>query len=136
MQKFLTQYHYISPSKSGNHDVGEAVKRFQKFVHLPETGLVDEETINAMKKPRCGDPDVEEEASRFKRFDAIRSWSKTDFTYYIEYSEEDLSSANQQKAISDGFQKWKDACNVLTFTQTDDYTNPDFKIRLEWTLNS
>lgn len=89
-----------------------------------------------MKKPRCGDPDVEEEASRFKRFDAVRSWSKTDFTYYIEYSEEDLSSANQQKAISDGFQKWKDACNVLTFTQTDDYTNPDFKIRLEWTLNS
>lgn len=89
-----------------------------------------------MKKPRCGDPDVEEEASRFKRYDAVRSWSKTDFTYYIEYSEEDLSSEDQQTAISDGFQKWKSACNVLTFTQTNDPTNPDFKIRLEQTLNS
>ena len=29
--------------------------------------------MKAMKKPRCGDPDVEEEASRFKRYDAVRS---------------------------------------------------------------
>ena len=131
MQKFLTQYHYISPSKSGNHDVGEAVKKFQQFVHLPVTGEVDEDTLRQMKKPRCGDPDVEEEASRFKRYDAVTSWSKTDFTYYIEYSGEDMSEEDQQTVIEDAFQKWKDACSVLTFTQTTDYTNPDFKIRLE-----
>jgi len=129
VQKFLNQYHYISPSKSGNHDVGEAVKRFQKFVHLPETGEVDEETLNAMKKPRCGDPDVEEEASRFKRYDAVRSWSKTDFTYYKEYSGEDLSSADQQRAISDGFQKWKNACNVLTFILLKQMTLPTLTLR-------
>ena len=121
-------YHYISPSKSGNHDVGTAVKKFQRFFHLPETGEVDEETIYQMKKPRCGDPDVEEEASRFKRYDSVTSWSKTDFTYYIQYSDQDLSAADQQSAIADAFQKWINACNVLTFTQTNDYTNPDFKI--------
>jgi len=82
-----------------------------------------------MKKPRCGDPDVEEEASRFKRFDAVRSWSKTDFTYYIQYSDEDLSESDQQSVIAEAFQKWTSACNVLSFTQTNDYTNPDFKIR-------
>ena len=131
LQKYLTEYHYISPSKSGNHDVGKAVKKFQKFFHLPETGKVDEDTMNAMKKPRCGDPDVEEEASRFKRFDAARSWSKTNFTYYVNYSGQDLSESDLQRAISQAFQKWKDACNVLSFTRTNNYGNPDFKIRLE-----
>ena len=132
MQKYLNEFHYISPSNaSGNPDVGEAVKKFQNFFHLPVTGEVDEETLNAMKEPRCGDPDVEEEKSRFKRFDAVRSWSKTTFTYYVKYSCEDLSEADQQRAISEAFQKWRGACNALSFSQTFNPANPDFKIRLE-----
>ena len=119
----------MSPSKSGNHDVGEAVKKFQKFFHLPVTGEVDEETMRQMKKPRCGDPDVDEEGSRFKRYDAVTSWSKTSFTYYIQYSSEDVSATDQQSVIAEAFQKWTSACNVLSFTQTDDYSSPDFKIR-------
>ena len=121
----------MSPSREGNHDVGEAVKKFQKYFHLPETGEVDEDTLNLMKKPRCGDPDVEDEESRFKRYDAVRSWSKTTFTYYIQYSGQDLSEADQQRALDDAFQKWKNACNALSFTRTTDSSNPDFKIRLE-----
>ena len=131
MQAYLAKYHYISPTREGNHDVGEAIKKFQKFFHLPETGEVDEDTLNLMKKPRCGDPDVEDEASRFKRYDAVRSWSKTSFTYYIQYSGQDLTEADQQRAISEAFQKWKNACNALSFTRTTDPSNPDFKIRLE-----
>ena len=77
---------------------------------------MDEDTMRQMKKPRCGDPDVEEEASRFRRYDAVTSWSKTSFTYYVQYSdEEDMSSEDQQSAISEAFQKWEDACSVLTF---------------------
>ena len=115
-QDFLGKFHYLSPSKKGNHDVGEALKKFQKFSHLPETGELDEETMRQMKKPRCGDPDVEEEASRFKRYDAYWPWSKTSFTYYIKYSGQDMSETDQQDAIAEAFQKWKGACNVLSFT--------------------
>ena len=134
MQKYLSDYHYISPSKSGNHDVGEAVKKFQNFFGLPETGEVDEETLNAMKKPRCGDPDIEEEASRFKRYDAVRAWSKTTFKWYIQYSGQDLSESDQQRAVADAFAKWKGACGALSFTQTSDAGNTDFDIRLEETF--
>ena len=109
--------------------MGEAVKKFQEYFGLPVTGEVDEETMNAMKKPRCGDPDVEEEASRFKRYDAVTSWSKTSFTYYIQYSGQDMSESDQQSAIAEAFQKWTSACNALSFTQTTDSSNPDFKIR-------
>ena len=47
-----------------------------------------------------------------------------------------MTDADQQNAIAEAFQKWKNACSVLSFTQTTDYTNPDFKIRLEQTLIS
>ena len=42
LQKYLTEYHYTSPTKSGNHDAGAAVRKFQKLFHLPETEYVDE----------------------------------------------------------------------------------------------
>ena len=95
---------------------------------------MDEETLNAMKKPRCGDPDLEDEESRFKRYDAVRSWSKTSFKWYIQYSGEDLSQSDQQRAVRDAFGKWKGACNALSFTQTNDAGNTDFDIRLEDTF--
>ena len=95
---------------------------------------MDEETLNAMKKPRCGDPDLEDEESRFKRYDAVRSWSKTTFKWYIQYSGEDLSQSDQQRAVRDAFAKWSGACNALSFTQTTDAGNTDFDIRLEETF--
>ena len=90
--------------------------------------------MRQMKKPRCGDPDVEEGASRFKRYDAVRSWSKTSFTYYIQYSGQDMLESEQQSAIAEAFQKWTTACNALSFTQTTDSSNPDFKIRSDFTF--
>ncbi|KAM5142285.1 matrix metalloproteinase-21 [Mantella aurantiaca] len=35
----------------------EALKKFQKLNNLPTTGRLDDATINAMNKPRCGVPD-------------------------------------------------------------------------------
>lgn len=60
LQKYLQQYHYISTSRSGNHDFKTAVRNFQHFMGLPETGDVDRATLNMMRKPRCGVPDVED----------------------------------------------------------------------------
>ena len=57
LQKFLNQYHYISQTRFGNHDVGTALRNFQRFAGLPETGQFDQATVRQMKKPRCGMPD-------------------------------------------------------------------------------
>ena len=68
MQKFLNQYHYISTSRSGNHNVKLAIRRFQRFAGLKVTGKLDRATIDQMKKPRCGLPDDEEEGGRVRRY--------------------------------------------------------------------
>ena len=68
MQKFLNQYHYISTSRSGNHNVKLAIRRFQRFAGLKVTGKLDRAAIMQMKKPRCGLPDDEEEGGRVRRY--------------------------------------------------------------------
>jgi len=84
--KYLQQYHYISTSRSGNHDFKTAVRNFQHFMGLPETGDVDRATLNMMRKPRCGVPDVEDGTfeSRKRRYNTFGSkWVKTHLTYYF-----------------------------------------------------
>ena len=68
MQKFLNQYHYISTSRSGNHNVDLAIRRFQQFAGLKVTGKLDFATIDQMKKPRCGLPDDVAGGGRVRRY--------------------------------------------------------------------
>jgi len=46
--------------KSGEFDdaTETALRNFQRFNRLPETGELDQATANLMNKPRCGNPDV------------------------------------------------------------------------------
>lgn len=34
-----------------------SIKALQQFANIPATGVIDEKTIELMKKPRCGQPD-------------------------------------------------------------------------------
>ena len=45
-----------------------------------------------------------------------------------------MTESDEQSAIAEAFQKWTSACNALSFTQTTDSSNPDFKIRSDFTL--
>ena len=51
-----------------HHDARSAIKRYQKFMHLEQTGELDEATLKEMKKPRCGNADVDESGDRVRRY--------------------------------------------------------------------
>ena len=129
-QKYLSDYHYLSPSRSGNHDVKTALKNFQKFFGLPVTGELDEETLYQMKKPRCGVPDVDENGGRLriKRFSTWGKWRKTDLKYYLSFGE-DMSEADQARVMARAFQMWSAVASKLRFTRTLSVSNADFRIR-------
>ena len=63
-----------------------AIRKFQRYAHLPVTGRIDEATREQMLQPRCGRPDYEPEDNqidgRKKRYVLGPSkWDKTDLTY-------------------------------------------------------
>ena len=126
LQKFLNKYHYISPTRSGNHNVAEAIKKFQGFTGLPATGQLDQATIALMKAPRCGMPDVGDEG-RVKRYATSSKWSKKQLTYFVEHGA-DLSQSTQDRVFAKALKFWADVSG-LSFSRASRARNADLKIR-------
>ncbi|KXJ21533.1 macrophage metalloelastase [Exaiptasia diaphana] len=123
--KYLDQYHYISPTRSGTHDVNKAIKNFQQYFHLPVSGKLDEATVGLMKKSRCGVSD-EEGGARRRRYVTVGNWGKTNLTYYVDYGD-DLGKQVQDRIFYKAFQFWADV-SMVTFTQVDSPKKADIKI--------
>ncbi|KAL9974124.1 hypothetical protein ACROYT_G011125 [Oculina patagonica] len=123
--KFLRQYHYISPTSSGNHDVETAVKRFQEFAGLNVTGVLDKATIAQTKKSRCGMPDVDE-GGRVKRYATGSKWIKKHLTYFVEYGA-DLSQSIQDDVFAKALNYWADVSG-LSFAKAASASAADLKI--------
>ena len=130
LQDYLMQYHYISPVRSGNHNTTVAIENFQKFFGLPVTGQLDEETIYQMKKPRCGDPDVDISGGRQKRYATQGQWRKTNLKYYMTYGD-DMSYDHQARIMARAFKYWSDVAPRLRFSKTNDPSKADFRIRYD-----
>ena len=130
-QKYLSDYNYLSLTRSGNHDTTTAIKGFQKFFCLPVTGRLDEATINEMKKPRCGVPDVDVNGDRMrmKRYVTYGKWRKTGLKYYMSYGKEFLIKRRQDKIIAQAFKTWSDVAPKLKFTRTYTPSEADLKLR-------
>ncbi|KTG46396.1 hypothetical protein cypCar_00003989 [Cyprinus carpio] len=79
--EYLQRYGYIDVlQKSGLQAVvstSKALKQLQKQLGLEETGSLDQPTIDAMKQPRCGVPDIR----NYQTFTGNLKWDNKDVTY-------------------------------------------------------
>jgi hypothetical protein len=53
------KYKYMHPGRATGADIRAGIKNFQKFFHLTVSGVFDKATKDLMKKPRCGNGDME-----------------------------------------------------------------------------
>lgn len=81
LQEYLKRYGYIDVlQKSGLQAVvspSKALKELQRQLGLEETGSLDQPTIDAMKQPRCGVPDIR----NYQTFDGDLKWDHSEVTY-------------------------------------------------------
>ncbi|XP_035252394.1 72 kDa type IV collagenase-like [Anguilla anguilla] len=90
----------------------DTLKKMQKFFLLKETGELDQETVEIMKKSRCGVPDM----ANYSFFPNKPKWKKRGITYRILGYSPDLDEGTIDDAFHRAFKVWSEV-TPLTFTR-------------------
>ncbi|XP_034732504.1 matrix metalloproteinase-9 isoform X1 [Etheostoma cragini] len=118
---YLKKFGYIdTQQRSGFQSMvstSKALKRMQRQMGLEETGELDKSTLDAMKQPRCGVPDV----ANYQTFEGDLKWDHRDVTYRILSYTPDMESSLIDDAFARAFKVWSDVA-PLTFTRLSDGT--------------
>lgn len=99
-----------------------ALRRYQRFHNLPETGVFDAATASTMAMPRCGFPDVAAYAV------AATKWSTRSLSYAVENTPANLTLAEVRSAVEQAFGLWSRVTG-LQFREVA--ASPDIHIRFE-----
>ncbi|KFU90953.1 Interstitial collagenase [Chaetura pelagica] len=98
-------------SKNLNH-MSDKIREMQSFFGLEVTGKLNRKTLDMMKQPRCGIPDVRS----YSTFPQSPRWWKDDVTYRILNYTPDMLQADVEEAIAKAFQLWS-SVTPLRFTR-------------------
>uniref|UniRef100_A0AAY4APE2 Matrix metalloproteinase n=1 Tax=Denticeps clupeoides TaxID=299321 RepID=A0AAY4APE2_9TELE len=88
------------------------IREMQRFFGLNVTGVLDPETIQMMKKSRCGVPDV----SQYSTFGPGIKWQKNKLTYRLENYTPDMPVSEVDRVIQQALRVWANV-TPLTFTR-------------------
>ncbi|XP_028275005.1 matrix metalloproteinase-20 [Parambassis ranga] len=114
---YLQQYYNLRKDplvrmKRSGPSFTSKVKDMQIFFGLNATGMLDSETVEVMRSPRCGVPDVEE----YNHSQGSR-WNKNVITYSIGRYTRDLPRNTVDSLIESAFSIWARASS-LTFVRS------------------
>ncbi|XP_045342550.1 matrix metalloproteinase-20 [Leopardus geoffroyi] len=118
-QAYLDKYY----TRKGGHQLGEMaargasslvkkIKELQAFFGLRVTGKLDRSTMDVIKRPRCGVPDV----ANYRLFPGEPKWKKNTLTYRISKYTPSMAAADVDKAVEMALQAWGSAV-PLTFVR-------------------
>lgn len=139
---FLTKFGYLNSAKSEHQSylldqesLITAVKQFQTFGGVTETGIIDGDTLELMRTPRCGLPDVNIEdgaaRTRMKRFALQGSrWKKEKLTYSVGRYPSGLSRSEVDTDVKKAFNMWQQASG-LSFVRKRSWDKVDIELRFE-----
>lgn len=104
-----------SPSSSSDliseESYSEAIKEFQRFAQINQSGILDPETLVMMNTPRCGLKDTASHGLRIraKRYALQGSkWRRTDLTYRISKYPRKIKKSVADREIARAFKVWSD----------------------------
>ncbi|GFO19891.1 LOW QUALITY PROTEIN: matrix metalloproteinase-24-like [Plakobranchus ocellatus] len=140
MLDFLSKYGYMAPPESiyrgkfqSDDVINTAIRDFQRFNGLKETGVPDPETLELMQRPRCGMPDIIREPPRNNKDVLIpmafttfgTRWHKDTVTWKPTQFSKKLTKGQQWRALQKALDVWEREI-PLKFRYTE--SEPDIKI--------
>lgn len=116
-QQYLENYYNLKTDvkqfrRKESNLIVKKIQQMQKFLGLAATGKLDSDTLEVMRKPRCGVPDV----GHFHTFPGIPKWRKTHLTYRIVNYTSDLPGDAVDSAIEKAVKVWEEV-TPLTFSR-------------------
>jgi peptidoglycan hydrolase-like protein with peptidoglycan-binding domain len=117
-------------AKPGSVDSGtvNGLRAYQRFHGLRPTGVLDTATIQEMRLPRCGLPDIFD-ARGVSNFAAQGNlWTVTALRYGFENFTADLTEQELRDAVAHAISLWSHV-TPLTFNEVPIAENPDIVIR-------
>ncbi|XP_008106258.2 matrix metalloproteinase-20 [Anolis carolinensis] len=117
-QEYLDKYytpqegHHVGEITSGD-SMTKKVQQMQAFFGLRVTGKLDYSTMDVIKRPRCGVPDI----ANYRLFPGEPKWKKNTLTYRVKKYTPSLSHAEVDKAVEMGLKAWS-AAAPLNFVKT------------------
>jgi peptidoglycan hydrolase-like protein with peptidoglycan-binding domain len=137
VQTYLRRYGYLTePSEARRLDppTQEALRRFQLYRGLQDTGTVNPETASELEKPRCGVPDFLPRRTvapgALEPFVLRGCDYEAEFrtlTYAFVVGTPDLIGANEKAAIRSAFLTWQQQIPI-DFQEVGPANNPVFTI--------
>ncbi|XP_064413038.1 stromelysin-2-like [Latimeria chalumnae] len=121
MPEYLHRFYNLVESanrtkrSSDLNSIEEKLKEMQIFFGLNASGHLDSNTIEVMKEPRCGVPDVYFYRSNTK----VNLWSQNILTYRVGQYTRDLPQRTVDNLIHSALKVWSDV-SQLTFVPSSD----------------
>lgn len=101
----------------------DALALFQDFAGLPVTRELDAATLDKMKQPRCGVPDIARAGVELAR------WRKNRLTYFVEKFVNGIPVREQQTALRAAWDDWEKSCDI-ELQQTQEPAQADIIISI------
>ncbi|XP_002754396.4 stromelysin-2 [Callithrix jacchus] len=117
-QQYLGKYYNLKTDtkqfvrRKDSNLIVKNIQGMQKLLGLEVTGKLDSDTLEVMRQPRCGVPDV----GHFNTFPGMPKWRKTHLTYRIMKYTTDLPRNAVDSAIEKALKVWEEV-TPLTFSR-------------------
>ncbi|XP_032897982.1 matrix metalloproteinase-24 [Amblyraja radiata] len=117
VENWLKTYGYFLPDElrtsalRSAHSMQAAIAAMQRFYRIPVTGILDQATIEWMRRPRCGVSDQPRisRRQRSKRYALTgQKWRQKHITYSINNFTPKVGEGETRRAIGRAFQVWQD----------------------------
>uniref|UniRef100_A0AC35TPQ8 ZnMc domain-containing protein n=1 Tax=Rhabditophanes sp. KR3021 TaxID=114890 RepID=A0AC35TPQ8_9BILA len=146
--KYLREYGYLHKKHPTAKEFVYGLEKFQDFMGIPITGIVDSQTISKMHVSRCGNVDIFRKSERVKvqrvkRFFPISKWENKvvdenlHLTWFISTYTEDMKKQDIKRIVAQSFRIWQTQYKlkpladgfVLSFAEAGDEKSADIVIK-------